>query len=380
MANTYTEVKETGLLKNIGNAIKSVVIGLILFLLSFVVLWWNEGRSDMSKIAALSEVAPANQLSSSLEGKFISVTGILDSKEQIGDPDYIKPGLYIMLSRKAEMYAWVQTSETKTEKKVGGKTVETTTYNYSKKWIDKPEDSSSFKVPEGHENPAMTINSEIWTASQAAVGAYPFSPAEAGIPSGNPVHLTAEMLTFPEKSTVANTIRREGDYLFKGQGTIANPVVGDIRLSYTALQGGKQATLFGALSNGQVSAYVHKGKDHLYRVLLGTRDEAIATMHSEYTTSVWILRIVGFLMMWIGLSALFAPIHAVLDILPFLGSTSRALLGIVLFPIALVLSLLTIFISIIVHSVIALIICFIIFAGGIIAYLMTRKKRAPAAG
>ena len=375
--DTYVEVKETGFFKNLGNAIKGIVIGIILFLLSFVVLWWNEGRTDMSKIAKLAETALPEQINQSLEGKFISVTGTLESKEEIADPDYLKPGPYIELARKAEMFAWVQTSETKTEKKVGGKTVETTTYNYSKKWTDNPESSSSFKVPEGHDNPSMTVKSATWTASQSAVGAYMFAPGDAGLPSGAPLKLSAEMLTFPEKS-FGSTLRREGDYVYSGQGTSSNPVLGDVRISYTALTGGKKATLFGQLSNGQVNAYVHEGKDRLFRVVQGTRDEAVATMHSEYTTSVWILRLVGFLMMWIGLSALFGPIHAVLDVLPFLGSTSRFLLGLVLFPVALVLSLMTIIISMIAHSIIALIICFVLFAGGIILFLMTRKKRVPA--
>ena len=73
-------------------------------------------------------------------------------------------------------------------------------------------------------------------------------------------------------------------------------------------------------------------------------------MHSEYTTSTWLLRLAGFLLMWIGLLFVFKPISVVMDILPILGSTSQFGLGIISLIIAAIFSLVTIVLSNIVHN------------------------------
>ena len=46
----------------------------ILFLLSFVVLWMNEGRVNLSKVAKTSIIVSSEKINSEAEGKLISVT------------------------------------------------------------------------------------------------------------------------------------------------------------------------------------------------------------------------------------------------------------------------------------------------------------------
>ena len=45
MVDEFTEVTTKGWLERIGESIKGVVAGLVLFLGAFPLLWWNEGRS-----------------------------------------------------------------------------------------------------------------------------------------------------------------------------------------------------------------------------------------------------------------------------------------------------------------------------------------------
>src|SRR5215475_364000 len=104
----YVERTHTGLLGNLGNAIKGVVVGLILFVASFAVLWWNEGRTDMSEVAKLSKPAPADKVDPALEGQFVSVTGPLQCDAKLEDPSYLNPVQAITLYRNVEMYAWVE--------------------------------------------------------------------------------------------------------------------------------------------------------------------------------------------------------------------------------------------------------------------------------
>jgi len=72
----------------------------------------------------------------------------------------------------------------------------------------------------------------------------------------------------------------------------------------------------------------------------------------------------------------FTPLHALLDVIPFMGSVSRNLLGCVLFPVALVLSTIAILISMLFHSIIAMVILFALLGGG--GFMYWKKKKAAA--
>jgi len=122
-----------------------VILEIILFVASFFVLYWNEGRVYLSQVAqkAVEIVATANNPAA--EGKLVSVTGTVTSSELLGDNLYLQPGKYLAASRNVEMFAWKENSSTKKKKKVGGSETITTTYSYSKGWVNNPEKSNSFK-------------------------------------------------------------------------------------------------------------------------------------------------------------------------------------------------------------------------------------------
>ena len=175
-----------------------------------------------------------------------------------------------------------------------------------------------------------------------------------------------------------------GKYLFiaKVAGSSLNaPAVGDMRISYSVLYPGKDGTVFGKLEGSNISPYFDEKNNKLYRVFSGTRDEAIAQMHDEYTMMLWIFRAVGFLMMWIGLAALFGPISVLLDFLPVFGQISRALIGGIAFIVSLVLSGVTILVSMLLHNVVALVISIVVVVGVIIGVMiMIKKKKASGSG
>lgn len=382
MANKITEVTTKSWGSKIGESIKGVVFGIVLFLAAFVVLWVNEGRTDMSKVA-MKDTVPidAAVLDVANEGKPVSVTGMLSSYETLGDSEFLNPGKYLTLTRNVEMYAWVEKSESKTEKNTGGSETTTTTYSYVQEWTSNPADSSSFKDPAGHSNPAMPYQNQTFYVNSASVGVYPVDIQGLSLPGQSEVALNASMVN-PRYAGMLN-----GNYIFikaSGYGyygETTSPTVGDLRVHYTGLASDINVTVFGQLQNGNIVPYLHKGEDKLYHARAGTRDEAIAALSQEHKTIGWILRLVGFLMMWIGLTMCFGPINAVLDVLPFLGSVGRTLISIVMFVVALVLSLATIVVSMIAHNIIALIITIVILVGLVflVGRLMKKKKSAPAA-
>lgn len=84
----------------------------------------------------------------SLEGELICGTAQATTEDSLSDAQFgVGQKGIIALKRKVEYYQWVEHSESKSEDKLGGKEVTTTTYTYSQQWVSSPVQSSQFKDP-----------------------------------------------------------------------------------------------------------------------------------------------------------------------------------------------------------------------------------------
>jgi len=166
-----------------------------------------------------------------------------------------------------------------------------------------------------------------------------------------------------------------------GRGSFDTPLLGDIRISYSGVSANTPAIAFGKQQGTALVPYLTRQNDRLYRVFANTdRAGAIQEMNTEYKMIGWILRLVGFLLMWIGLGLCFGPITAFLEVLPFLGSAGRFVIGLVALPVALALSTITIVISILAHNILALIVVLGLLIGGVMLWSKVRKQSTqPAA-
>lgn len=372
------ETTTTGYGKKISNSFSGILIGLILFISSFAVLYWNEGRTDMSGIAKNSTeinslVANAD---SSINGKLVSTTGNIDTTQTIGDGLYLKPDKFIAVERNVEIYAWEEESQSSSQDNVGGSTTTNTTYTYKKDWVTNPADSSEFKSPTDHVNPTKSISDNSTTATSATVGIYTINPGTISLPEYTAIVLKPEAVTLPPEIILANDT-----FLFVKKsdiGTIDAPQIGDMRISYKALKPGFNGTVFGKLEGGQITPFFDKEQNKLYRLFAGSRDEGIASLHSEYTIMLWLFRVLGFLMMYFGISMVLGPITALLNILPFLANIGGSLISIIAFVVAFILSVITIIISAILHSIIALISVIIITMALIALFTKFFKKDKAA--
>ncbi len=369
MPDEYIERETIGFGKNIGSSIKGFFVGIIFFIAGVIILWINEGRVNIGKVAEkLSIPISAEKLDNSYNGKFISATGVFKSTGELGDPGFLKSGPYAVLHRNVEMYAWVEQKSTKTRKKIGGKTEKITTYKYKKRWTSKPPESSSFRHPEDHKNPQLMIPPATFYALTANIGKYKIDIRSVKLPALRTLSLSKEMLEDGAHGRV------EGSYIFNGVGSIYEPEVGDIRIYYTVLPATfSPATVFGKVEGNSIAPFFYKGKKKIYRLFIGTREEAIARMKTEHNIIGWLLRILGFLLIWGGFNGLFGPIFAVLDILPFLGNITRLLVSFITFIIALILSIAIILVSMIAHNILALIITVVLIVA-IFIFVFHRKK------
>lgn len=377
MPDKFTQTTTTSYSSRVVNSIKGVVGGLIFFFVSFGLLYWNEGRVDLSNIAKTATEISSAMVSAdpALTGKLVSTTGVANSDQDIGDNLFLKPDTFIAVKREVEMYSWAEKTESHSKTNTDGSETTETTYTYSKGWEENPKSSSNFKRPEGHENPQKSLDSYTNRATAATIGAYNFDPQSITLPDFSQLPLNSQNITLSDSVTLAS-----GSYLFirkSESGTFDSPQVGDLRISYHVLHPGFDGTIFGKLSGSKIDPYFDQDGNSLYRLFIGARDQAITTLHTEYTTLLWIVRLAGFLFMWFGLSVLLGPISVLLDILPIFGAISRSLIGVITFLVAFVLTIVTILVSMLLHSFIALLVALVITVMAIVTFLiMLKKKRA----
>lgn len=374
MSDQFVTTTRTSWLGNIMNSFVGVLFGIILFVVAFPVLWFNEGRTNMANVAKSSVLVDGASVNQQTEGKQVAVTGRLAADEQIGDTPYLAAGPYIQLNRNVEMFAWVEHKETDTRKDAGGSSTTTTTYTYDKQWTSSPEDSESFEHRQGHTNPPLPVKSTTVTVPSAHIGAYTIEPADITLPSSHDINLNSEIVT------TSGNEKLVGNYIMLSKGSSNTPQLGDVRISYSGVSANTQAVAFGKQQGAALVPFLTAQNDRLYRVFTNTdREGAIQEMNTEYVVMGWILRLVGFLLMWVGLGLCFGPITAFLDVLPFLGSAGRFMIGLVTLPVALVLSVITIVISIIAHNILALIVVLGLILGGVFLWSKLQSRRSSPA-
>lgn len=373
MPDQFTEAKTIGYGKRIVGSLGGAIFGLILFIASFAVLYWNEGRDDLSIIAktAIGVNSQIQNTDQSLNNKLIFTTGVVNFSGNIGDNLFLKSGKFLAIERKVEMYSWIEETSTKSKTNVGGSETQETIYTYTKDWTDNP--VNSFKYPEGHTNPQKSIADGTFKAQNVTIGVYGIDFLSIKYPRLTDLPLDNQNTILSQGAQLA-----ENKYVFiskTANGTFSAPQVGDLRVSYEVLRPGFEGTVFGRLSGNKIANYTNEDGHDIYRLFTGSRNEALSTMHSEYRTSVWLLRLLGFLCMCLGLFLLFGPISTILDVLPILGTISRVVIGIAILIVSLVLSIVTILVSMIFHNIISLIVAIILVVVLIVVFVKKFKSK-----
>ena len=119
----------------------AAVFGIGLFVGSFVLLGWNEKDATRQKaaIAELEDVAiadvSAQTINPDYDGKLIHTAYEAISQDVLEFKEFGIKENAIRVFWEAEIYQWVESSKTENDRRV---------YSYSKKWVDRVQDSSSF--------------------------------------------------------------------------------------------------------------------------------------------------------------------------------------------------------------------------------------------
>jgi len=338
MSDHFTETSSQGFFSRLANSFAGLVIGPLLVIGAIVLLWWNEGRAVQAIIGlkdAASQVveAEASGPSPANANKLIHVVGAATAQAPIQDSDVGTTFTdQVGVARTAEMYQWKETKKEDTQENLGGGTTTTTTYDYSREWSDDPINSSDFKYPDGHQNPAMPFGSKRFAASDAKLGGWKL---DAG---------TLDRVSYAQALTPNAPAgwTLSGDNYYRGDAS--SPKVGDMRVRYVGLPSGTTISVLAMQGGDGFAVFTTKNGYEVELAAVGdhTAAELIENKRKAEAILTWILRGVGTLVMFLGFAVFLAPLSTMAAVIPLLGGVVRGAVGLVALAIAVPLSILVI--------------------------------------
>jgi hypothetical protein len=330
--DSFTEVTRQSWFGRIGDSIKGVLFGLLFLAIGVVVLFWNEGRAvhraqDLSEGASAAVSVKSDAVDPANNGKLIHFSATTATPQHLADATFsVSPSDNVLkLRRTVEMYQWKEKKTTHKEKNVGGSETTKTTYSYEKVWDNRLIDSSSYKMA-GHSNPgAMPLPSEDFVASPITAGAFQLTgEVIAEINHFEPLPVAAASpTTAPSTSSAAASLPEgvkpfSGGY-YKGSDP-GNPQIGDAKISFSVVKPGPISVIAKQV-DGRPTNYLTRNGNKLLEVRAGTLSapEMFKLAEKENTMWTWIFRLVGYVVVTIGLGAILRPLVVIADILPIMG-------------------------------------------------------------
>lgn len=342
MSDSFTVTTRKSWFSRIGSSISGVLFGLVLILVGIVLLFWNEGRAvvtaqSLAEGKGIVVSVPNTTVAAANEGKLVHTSGRVATEETLSDGAFGIEATGVRLTRKAEMYQWVEKTSTRTETKPGGGEETVTTYSYERDWVDRPINSADFKQPEGHRNPQMTWQGEQRQIARGTLGAFVLdAPVLDRISGSQALPVGADSLDairLAAGSTPRPLSITDGRiYMGFNPGT---PSVGDQRISYELVPLG-DVSVVGRQAGSGFAPYQTQAGNALLMVSssIVPAEQMFADAESANTVLTWILRAVGLVVLMIAFAMLFAPLGVLADVIPFLGRLVRMGTGLVAFALA----------------------------------------------
>ena len=337
------------------NPLTGILGGALLFLCAFPVLYFNEAQENLSKVAEQAIAYSIDETSSYLG----YTVGTFEATNKANDPLLTRE--FVAVSRTVEMYGYIETQSTTTTN--SGNTQSTLNseirYTYSKAWLTNPAQTTTWRGRTSDFPRDLPINYNTWvvnlpqprtsTSTGLSINNIPVDGTNLDLSASNDLSVTQDMIVDNVYSVLL------GDLYTSIQGSfdLTKPVIGDVRISFTVIEFDDQGLLLGNIDNNQFSAFTTDGGNIMYRFFNGesTIENVVSQLQTEYQLTIWIFRVVGFLMLFVGLLLSFKPISTLFNFIPIFGSVGSSLFTVVIFVVSLVLAVTTIVISLIVQNI-----------------------------
>ncbi len=348
--HSFTQVTRTSWFGRMGRSFKGILVGIILFAISFPVLWINEGRAvrrtrDLREGEGQVVSIDANDTAAEFDRKLVHLSGRADTDELLQDRDFPVSAVALRLERQVEMYQWEERERRETRRRVGGGEETVTTYSYSKTWSPRVIRSSQFRQPGGHENPTrMEYEADEVLAANVELGAYRLAPAQVRrISVYESLRVDDDVINqLPERLRDRAHVTTDGLYIGANP---SDPQVGDLRISFRFVPPTDVSIVSRRVGNTFEPFSARYGTIDLLQTGIVSAERMLEAAHQANTALTWILRFVGLFLMMMGLRLVLEPLAVIADVIPLLGNILRMGSGIFSFVIALALSLVTVAIA-----------------------------------
>jgi hypothetical protein len=324
---SYTETTTTSWFTRIKNALIGILIGIVLIIASIYVLFWNEGRAIQTYRALVegaglvisvdsSKVDPANN------DKLVHISGAVTPGGVAADRDFgVTASGAVAVKRDVEMYQWVEESESKTEKNLGGSETTTTTYSYKKEWRSRRVDSSDFKRS-AHDNPPFAVEDATTPVESATIGAYSMRGDQvADLGDQTRIKLSADDVDRIAGSISSDKPARlnQGEVYLGNSAT--SPQVGDMKIRFERVDL-KEASFVGKQSGDTLGPYTSSNGREIFLSAPGNKDAAamFKQAQDENTMITWLIRAGGLVALFIGFKLTMMIFGVLGDVVPFIGS------------------------------------------------------------
>lgn len=316
-----------GFLERLSETAGGMVVGVGVFILSFYVLFTNEGRAlqtAKSLDEGLSQVVSLHPFSSPADHnnhRLVHLSAPLRTSQPLHDPNYMVAVQAVKLKRQVEMYQWVEYQESK-DIVEDGETKSETTYTYNTEWKSELVNSRNFDKEIGHINPsAMAVESVTVVAPNVFVG--PFTLSKGLVDKiDNFQTLSLKGLPPPAFLTI------DEDYFYHTQFP-RRPEVGDVRVSfsYAGLSGegsypgpAHTVSVVAMQRDENLVPFKTQSGDTLEILYLQelSAEDVFEKEHLHNTMLTWALRAGGWGLMFLGVSLTIRIVHTLVDWIPIL--------------------------------------------------------------
>ena len=386
-------------------------MGIFLFVIATILLWWNEGRAvhraqDIKLVAktaqSIGDISAAN---ASLDGQLIHATGTASTNDVLNDDVFGIQTNAMSIVRSAEYYQWMEQEKHEKKDKLGGKQEEVIIYTYERGWSNMPINSSKFKDPDYQD-----VNNVIWdvenrrvNASNVSFGAYTLPEQFIGdivskqsskfeplvLSSDNPAlkELNESVMKSlgenvrPEAAQVKDSLAYVhvfGNQIYIGFNP-STPSIGDIRITFEQLAPSCNISLIAVPNNGTFTTFSAKHNNNEYELRVGnwSLEQMIKQANEDNSTMTWLFRLVGLLFVIAGLKMIFSILVTLFKVVPFLASIMNLGVGLICAVVGFAWSLIIIAIAWIFYRPL-LGVALLVVAGGLIYWLAIKGKKQQA--
>ncbi len=360
-------VVKKGFGQRFSNSLAALPIGILLLIIGIFMLASNEKKAvtnqkDVVEMRKTYVEVDSKSVDANNNGKLVVTSGkLVYSPDKMIDSTFGISFVTPILERKVEVFEWVEDRED---------TNDTTTYTYHKEWKDELISSAKFNTPAGHQNPTyIAYEKDSFRTKSLTVGAFTLSEKFV-----NALSASSDLKAIPEDVQLPEGYKVVGNYI-TNTADMANPQVGDIRISYK-YGDYTDVTVLGNQTDSRIDSFKTKKGSSIVRLEHGilSGDEVITNIENENNMMKWVFRILGTILIIIGLNLLTSPITNLAAYVPFLGGLVNGAVGLVMFILGLAISLVVIAISwFVVRPLLSIVLIALVIA--LIYFLRTKSKK-----